>query len=256
MPTITITRTTTRTMSTEASQNASSQSIFSQNGFSQNPLLHLLHLATPALPVGAFSYSEGLETLVQQGNLTHQEALSHWLSAELQVGAIRLEAIALLQAYRCVRQGDQPGLRHWNEWLSAFRETEELREQSWQMGRALVRLLREILPATISDLDACGDRCNFAIAFAIAAAHWQIAEAEVVAGYLHSWATNLVNAGVKLIPLGQTQGQKVLIGLYPILDRATQEVLLQTADDLYSCSWGLAIASMNHETLYSRLFRS
>jgi urease accessory protein len=219
-------------------------------------LLKLLHLASPALPVGAFSYSEGLETLVQQGKIMGAEELSNWLIQELQYGAMRLEAIALGQSYRCMAAQDEAGLSHWNHWLSALREAEELRQQSWQMGRSLVRLLLALEPELTEALTACGEPCNFAVAFAIAAAHWQIDLRSTTLGYLHSWSSNLINAGVKLIPLGQTQGQQILLQLYPTLEQTTESIMQTTEEELYSCGWGLAIASLSHETLYSRLFRS
>ncbi|HEY9623679.1 MAG TPA: urease accessory protein UreF [Crinalium sp.] len=219
-------------------------------------LLRLLQLASPALPVGAYSYSEGLETLIQAGRLTTAHDLAHWLEQELQVGAIRLEAAVMARAYRCIERQDEAGLSYWNDWLSAFRETAELREQSWQMGRSLSRLLLELDPTLSPWIHACGERCNFAIAFAMAAAHWHIDDKSALLGYLQSWAANLVGAGVKLIPLGQTAGQTLLLRLYSTIEIAAEDALTLTDADLGSCGWGVAIASMAHETLYSRLFRS
>jgi urease accessory protein len=223
---------------------------------SPQTLLHLLQLASPALPIGAYSYSEGLETLVQSGAVMDVSSLKQWLVQDLAYGTSRLEAAIIVRAYDSVQQRDWDGLRFWNQWSSAVRETEELREQSWQMGRSLSRLLVALQPQIEEVIDACGEPCNTAIAFAIAAAHWQIDRETAVLGYLYSWAANLINAGVRLIPLGQTQGQQLLLALYPDLENAA--IIAQTLadDDLQSCSWGLAIASMSHETLYSRLFRS
>lgn len=218
--------------------------------------LRLLQLASPALPIGAFSYSEGLETLAQMGQLTNAGELHHWLTEELQTGAIRLEAAVMVRSYDCLIRQDWAGLSGWNEWLSAFRESEEMRSQSWQMGRSLTQLLQALEPSTQVPVKACGAHCNVATAFVIAAGGWQIEPYPMVLAYLHSWATNLVNAGVKLIPLGQTQGQQLLLQLYPTLESTAERVMLQLDDDLYSGGWGLAIASMTHETLYSRLFRS
>jgi urease accessory protein len=219
-------------------------------------LLSLLQLASSALPVGAYSYSEGLEALVEAGNLTDKQSLEHWLQQELQVGAIRLEAAVMVRAYRATQTGDRPTLRYWNAWLSAARETAELRQQSWQMGYSLGRLLQALQPELAPMIQACGEPCNFAIAFGMAAANWQIDPEAAVLGYLHSWATNLMNAGVKLIPLGQTAGQQLLLALQSSLSEAAQTVLALDDEDLCSCGWGLAIASMAHEVQYSRLFRS
>lgn len=219
---------------------------------SPQALLRLLQLVSPALPVGAYSYSEGMETLVQAGKITDLLTLEHWLQQELRYGAIRLEANVVAQAHQAACLGDRATLSDWNQWLSAFREMEELREQSWQMGRSLTRLLQQIQPETGPLIESCGAPCNFAIPFAIAAAHWQIDAQTATLGYLHSWASNLVNAGVRLIPLGQTLGQQLLLNLYPQLEATAGS----EPDELWSCGWGAAIASMTHETLYSRLFRS
>jgi urease accessory protein len=217
-------------------------------------LLGLLQLASPALPIGAYSYSEGLETLTEAGKVHDVDSLQHWLEQELQYGAIRLEAAVMLRAYDATRVGDRQVLNDWNNWLSAAKETQELREQSWQMGRALIRLLQEIQPQSLAHVWC--HPCNFAIAFGLAAANWQISQEATILGYLHSWATNLINAGVKLIPLGQTAGQRLLLNLHSSLSRTAQEILTLDDDDLYSCGWGLALASMAHETQYTRLFRS
>ena len=103
---------------------------------------------------------------------------------------------------------------------------------------------------------AVGKPCNYAIAFGIAAACWQIPLFEATLGYLHSWASNLITAGVKLIPLGQTVGQQLLLNLHPHLGSAAEEILILEDDALCSCGWGRALASMAHETQYTRLFRS
>ncbi|MBW4671302.1 MAG: urease accessory protein UreF [Cyanomargarita calcarea GSE-NOS-MK-12-04C] len=219
-------------------------------------LLCLLQLASPSLPVGAYSYSEGLETLVDKGIIHNQESLSRWLKSELQYGAIRLEAAVLVRAYQSLSGNDLAALCHWNLWLSAFRETEELRHSSWQMGRSLIQLLSKIQPQIIPLADAVGSPCNYAIAFAIAAVHWQIHLQAALLGYLHSWLSNLITAGVKLIPLGQTTGQLLLLELQPLLTDAVAKTLTLKDDEMSCCSWGLSLASMQHETQYTRLFRS
>ncbi|MBF2000255.1 MAG: urease accessory protein UreF [Synechococcales cyanobacterium M58_A2018_015] len=219
-------------------------------------LLALLQLVSPTLPVGAYTYSEGLETLVQTAQLTDATTLEHWLTQELDSGAIRLEAAVLLRVYHSAVQQDQKQVQYWNHWLSAFRETEELREQSWQMGRSLRRLLKELHPESQSLFPEDDAPCNFATAFAIAAVVWRLDPATTVLGYLQSWAANLINAGVRLIPLGQTQGQLLLRRLSLPLEQAVEAILTLTDEQLDGCSWGVSLASMNHETLYSRLFRS
>ena len=222
-------------------------------------LLSLLQLASPGLPVGAYSYSEGLEVLVETATINNKQSLKHWLEQELRYGAIRLEAAVMVRAYQSVCSDDLATLGYWNHWLSAARETEELRSSSWQMGRSLMRLLLELQPLEnlfVQQMAAAGHPCNFAIAFGIAAAHLQIAGSSALLGYLHSWVTNLVTSGVKLIPLGQTAAQQLLLELQANLSSAAQEILSLKDDDMTSCGWGLSLSSMAREVQYTRLFRS
>ncbi|MBN3923015.1 urease accessory protein UreF [Nostoc sp. NMS4] len=219
-------------------------------------LLSILQLASPALPVGAYSYSEGLEMLVENGTIANHTHLKDWLKAELLYGAIRLEAAVMVRSQQAAKTGDVELLCRWNLWLSAARETEELRASSWQMGRSLIQLLGKLEPQIVPIVNAVGNPCNYAIAFGIAIAHWQINIKAALLGYLHSWASNLITAGVKLIPLGQTAGQRLLLDLQPLFSAAALEILALEDDQLVCCSWGLSLASMQHETQYTRLFRS
>ncbi len=230
-------------------------------------ILNLLQLASPALPVGAYSYSEGLETLVEKGVIVNANQLEAWLIQELRQGAIRVEAAIMLRAYLCVISSKLSDLKYWNNWLSASRESSELRHQSWQMGKSLIQLILEletVNPVSKSfdfpTLEDCqtvvGNPCNYAIAFGIGAAHWQIDAKNALLGYLQSWVTNIIGAGVKLIPLGQTTGQKILLKLHPKIQDTTEKILVLHDDELISCSWGLGLASMAHEIQYTRLFRS
>lgn len=219
-------------------------------------LLSILQLASPALPVGAYSYSEGLEMLVENGTIANHTHLKDWLKAELLYGAIRLEAAVMVRSQQAVKIGDIESLCRWNLWLSAARETEELRASSWQMGRSLIQLLGKLEPQIVPIANTVGNPCNYAIAFGIAVAHWEISIQAALLAYLHSWASNLITAGVKLIPLGQTAGQRLLLDLQPLLSAAALEILGLEDDQLACCSWGLSLASMQHETQYTRLFRS
>jgi len=227
-------------------------------------LLSLLQLASPALPVGAYSYSDGLETLVDTGAIANPISLRNWLEQELRYGAIRLEAAVMVRSHSSVSNRDFEALGYWNAWVTAAKETAELRSQSWQMGNSLMRLLLDLhhqqktpsLPSLQELASAAGTPCNYAIAFGIAAAYWQIDPTAAVLGYLHSWASNLISAGVKLIPLGQTTGQQLLLELGTKLTLTTEEIVALEDELLSGCGWGLALASMAHETLYTRLFRS
>jgi urease accessory protein len=228
-------------------------------------LLRLLQLASSTLPVGAYSYSEGLEFLVESQCICSAVALQDWMTQELRCGAMRMEAGVMVRAYRAAADRDGPSLLAWNHWWSAARDTEELRLQSWQMGRSLLRLLLDLEdPMQSSTVDKTwptlrelyAQKCNFAIAFGIVAAVWQIEPTDALLGYLQSWATNLTSAGIKLIPLGQTAGQQILLNLEAEIQASAEEILQLPDEALESCGWGLSLASMAHETLYSRLFRS
>ena len=218
--------------------------------------LAILQLASPALPVGAYGYSEGLEMLVENGTITNIENLQDWLKSELIYGSIRLDAAIMVRGFHAVKGDDMQALKRWNLWLSAARDTEELRAASWQMGRSLMQLLGKLEPDILPVVNAVGYPGNYAIAFAIACAHWDINIQAALLAYLHSWANNLITAGIKLIPLGQTAGQQLLLCLQPLLTTTVGEILTMADDDLGCCNWGLSLASMQHETQYTRLFRS
>ncbi|NEP02300.1 MAG: urease accessory protein UreF [Symploca sp. SIO2E9] len=228
--------------------------------FNDLTLLRLLQLASPVLPVGAYSYSDGLETLVEVGVIKNQNNLLHWLEQELRYGGIRLETAVMVRAYSCASNSDFQSLTYWNAWLSAAKETKELREQSWQMGGSLIGLLVDLEQQRKSPIEklasAVGYPCNYGVAFGIGAAYWRIELQAAVLGYLHSWASNLIGAAVKLIPLGQTVGQKLLFELNTSLSAAAEEILVLEDEQLSNCGWGLSLASMAHENQYTRLFRS
>jgi urease accessory protein len=221
-------------------------------------LLALLQLTSPALPVGAYSYSEGLETLVDRHLIHDTTQLQLWLTESMTIGSIGIETAIVLRAHHAWSSGDFNRLTYWNHWLSAARESHELQQQNWQMGQSLLKLMRNLQPqASWSELEnSLGENCNFAIAFAIAAALGEMDEHTTLTGYLYSWASNLVSAGVKLIPLGQTDGQRLLQNLGTPIMIAVDRALVLPDKDLFSCNWGMALASITHETQYSRLFRS
>ncbi len=212
-------------------------------------LLRLLQLASPSLPVGAYSYSEGIETLCDQGLMQDALALGDWLRHELQYGSMRLDGAILVRAYR----GED--LSYWNQWLTASRESSELLAQSWQMGRSLLQLFRSLEPEWGLE-DLLREDCHLVVAFGAVAKRWEIPLEEALLGYLHSWAANLVGAGIKLIPLGQTAGQKLLMELAGAISQITPEIMQLEDENLESWTWGLSMASLNHEVQYSRLFRS
>jgi urease accessory protein len=221
-----------------------------------DPLLYLLQLSSSALPVGAYSYSEGLETLVETGAIASGDSLHNWLKLELRYGTIRTEAAIMLRAKQACKEKKFLELNSWNDWLSAARETSELRQQGWQMGQSLWKLLCELEPQVKQIESYIESPYNWAISFAIAATFWKLEDEVAIKAYLHSWLSNLISAGVKLIPLGQTRGQQLLLDLSSAIVETARKVLSLQDEELISCTWGLGLASMAHETQYTRLFRS
>ncbi|AFZ37465.1 Urease accessory protein ureF [Stanieria cyanosphaera PCC 7437] len=226
-------------------------------------ILSLLQLTSPSLPLGAYSYSEGLESLITQGAISTADSLALWLKRELNYGAIRLEAAIMLRAYFSLKVGDVQALDDWNSWSSAAKESSELRYQSWQMGTSLLRLLRELQPQTDKKLlpieqlvQIFGRQCNYCVAFGIGAACWQLSSENALLGYLQSWTANLISVGVRVIPFGQTKGQKLLFQLNQDIVKATTTIISLSDDDLCNCSFGLGLASMTHQHQHVRLFRS
>ena len=222
-------------------------------------LLLLLQLCNSNCPLGAYSYSEGIETLVEKQIIDNSSSLEKWLINELKYGSIRVETAILIRAYYSFLAQNSTELLYWNNWLTASRETLELRQQNWQMGKSLLRLIKSLESENqflLDTISCISDNCNYAIAFGITTACWQISLQNSVLGYFQNWVSNLVTVGVKLIPLGQTEGQKILLKINQIIPEVSAGILQIKDEDLASCSWGLSLASMQHETLYSRLFRS
>lgn len=220
--------------------------------------LALLQLVSPALPVGAFSYSEGLEVLVQTGALSDAPGLEQWLTSELQRGAVRLEAAALPELVRHLRGWVQDHdiaardrLLHLDGWLLATREAAEMRAQQRQMGGSLMALLSEMdhpLPESVP--------LAWPAAWAWAALSLQVSELEMLEGYLYGWVANQLSAAVRLVPLGPTQAQVLQQRLLPLLEVQARELVGRDPRLLWSAGVGASLAQLAHAELYSRLFRS
>ncbi len=219
--------------------------------------LRLLQLVSPALPVGAFSYSEGLEWLVQAGYIGDGAALQRWLEAELQRGALGLEVAALaplVQALQRWRQGDAEGVadvRDLDGWLLAQREAPELRAQQRQMGASLLQLLADLgwpLPAPLS--------LAWPAAFAWAGLCLGIRAPELEEAYLYGWTANQISAAVRLVPLGPTEGQRLQLQLAPLIAERAAELAAADPHQLWSSGVGAGLTQLRHAELYSRLFRS
>lgn len=197
----------------------------------------LLQLASPTLPVGAYSYSGGLEAAVEAGIVNDAKSAERWIGDVLEFSVLRMEAPMLL------RMIDEPA-EEWNRQFLASRETAELRAETVQMGYSLNRLLPEL------GVGACPyEEPSFPAAYAQAVRAWGIPARQALTAYLWAWLENQVMAAVKAVPLGQTDGQKMLLALGARLHEVSEEEPGNFAP-------GLAMLSSFHETQYSRLFRS
>ncbi len=236
-------------------------------------LLRLLQLTSPALPVGAYSYSEGIEYLCSTGIIQTESDLYDWIKKELGLGFITNEAAIAFRAHQAMLRGDLPSLNYWNNWLSATRESEEVRLASWQMGQSLMKLWCQLPDSQSKQLmikskqevseslpkakeNSQGKGCNYAIAFGIVAASLEIDANNTIIGYIYSWLSNLVSAAVRAVPFGQTTGQKIIFSLSADILQGSQSALQRLDNELEWCGWGVSLACANHETQYSRLFRS
>ncbi len=216
-------------------------------------LARLLQLTNANLPIGAFSYSEGIETLVDQGTIKDVASLKQWIVDSLRFGSLRIDAAIMLRLMNAAAKQDTQQLTYWDAWLTASRESEEMRAQSKNMGRALWRLFQELKGNPYQEEQSTE---NFISIFAQVAVAWEIPIRESIYAYLHSWCTNIITAGVRLIPIGQSEGQRVLWWLPDHIEAAVQFAECAQDSDLYMWNAGQALASMNHETLYCRLYRS
>lgn len=218
-------------------------------------LLRLLHLVSPTLPIGSFTYSQGIEWAVECGWIKTADDLENWLENLLHTGMAYLDLPILQRLYAAVEQQDRDLLQYWISYLNASRETGELLQEEKNRGRALTDLLIALeIPQAATWKPQLAQ--NQAAAFAFAAVHWRIPLQQAAYGYVWSWLENLVLAAVKIIPLGQTQGQKILHSMTPLLPAVVQAGLAVGDEDIGASSPALAIASSRHETQYTRLFRS
>lgn len=220
-------------------------------------LPRLLQLASPALPVGAYTYSQGLEWAVESGQVRDEASAGRWIGDLLAFGLARFEAPLVARLMRAWAVGDAAAAQAANQTWLASRESAELHAETLQMGTSLLRLLESLeLPAgDLAPLKAL-PQPGYPAAWAFCAVLWRIDTAPALTAYLWAWLENQVLAAVKCVPLGQSAGQRLLLRL----SAAVPEIARQ-APDLPQAQWsnfapGLALACCRHETQYSRLFRS
>jgi urease accessory protein len=217
--------------------------------------LRLFQLISPSLPVGGFTYSQGLEWAIEAQWVTDTRSLKDWLQSVLAASVATLELPILIRLLNAFNSADEASVVRWTRWLVACRETAELRKEEQQRGAALAKLLPNLgitipqhLAATVSSCQLTG--------IALAASQWTIDSQQLCRGYSWSWLENNVVAGVKLIPLGQTHGQQIMLELAEDIPSAAAQAEQIKDADIRSSTPAMAIASSRHETQYTRLFRS
>jgi urease accessory protein len=217
--------------------------------------IRLMQLISPALPIGAFTYSQGLEWAVEVGWINGEDSLKDWLTGQMEDGLAHLDLPILRRLYEaCVAQ-DLEALAFWADYLLASRETRELRLEENQRGRALTRLLIDLGIDRAEEWRKVLQQCQ-AAGFALVCTVWNIPMRRALLGYAWGWLENQVAAAIKLIPLGQTSGQRVQLELSTGLPDIVDLGLALADSAIGSSAPALAIASSYHETQYTRLFRS
>lgn len=232
-----------------------------ENAVGFSGLLSLIWLASPALPIGGFSYSEGLEAAVEAACIHDEQSAKQWLCDQLHLSLARADLPILSLSLSAWRDQDTRTLSNLNQWFRCSRETAELRLQSEQMGKSLVdwlislRQYENILIQLPRDLRSPSYPVAYGLALALSTPPEQPPNYGLCA-YAFGWAENMVQAAIKAVPLGQGAGQRILADLVQHIPLAVTEATKLTIEDLQAFTPMLAVLSARHETQYSRLFRS
>ena len=228
-------------------------------------LLQLMWLASPALPVGGFSYSEGLEAAVEARHVHDEQSAGDWLVQQLHASLARADLAVAAAAVDAVRAGNTERVQQLDQWVRQTRETSEMRQQVEQMGRSLFEWMRSVgwgdegTPAARGSAGvrlAAHHQPTYPVSFALAASTTAATPREITLSYAFSWSENMVQAAIRAVPLGQSSGQRILARLAADIPAAVEHALALDDDTRQSFTPMLAILSAQHETQYSRLFRS
>jgi urease accessory protein len=221
-------------------------------------LYRLMTWLSPAFPVGGFSYSSGIEWAVEAGDIIDAASLRDWLGAMLADGSGFCDGVFLAQAHRAVEAGDDAALRDVAELAAAFVSSRERQLETSAQGRAFMEIARAAwscaaLERTVAQ---CEGILVYPVAVGLVGAAHDIPLPQTLHGYLHALVSNWISAASRLIPLGQTDSQRVLAALEPVVAATASRALIATLDDLGSATFRADLASLRHETQYTRLFRS
>lgn len=217
-------------------------------------MIRLWQLISPALPIGSFSYSQSLEYAIDAGLLKTEAEIESWLKTQMRFGLAKLDLAMIYRLMRAWKTQDIDAVHKWNDTVLAYRESAELYDEDCQVGSALTRLLTDL------DIDGAADwqknKVSYVTMYALVCDRWQISDDDAVAGFIWAWCENMVAAALKLLPMGQTSGQKMLLQLGDFIEPVCQLAKATEDKELGAVLPGLAMASAFHETQYSRLFRS
>jgi urease accessory protein len=216
-------------------------------------LLQLIWLASPALPIGGFSYSEGLESAVDRGLVGDEKSATQWLADQLHLTLARSDLAVIGEAIPAWREGNVEGVERLNDWIMHTRESSESRQQTEQMGRSMVEWLKSVQPQTAA---RATHPLSYPLAFALAASACDATPRECLLAFAFGWAENMMQSAIKSVPLGQSAGQRILLRLAHEIPAAVDAALALPDDRRQAFSPMLAILSAQHEAQYSRLFRS
>lgn len=221
-------------------------------------LTRLLQLASPMLPVGAYSYSQGLEWAIECGDVHDLASAQTWIGDVLHLYQAGFELPVLQRLYQAWQASDMTALQHWDAYFQAGRDTAEAHAETRQMGYSLVRLLQglQTLPEPVLARFEQLAEPAFPTIYAGVAYHWHIPLAQAMQAYAWSWVENQVSAAMKTVPLGQVAGQKMLFALGAELPVLVATAMQRDDDDISNFCPALSIAGCRHETQYTRLFRS
>ena len=217
-------------------------------------LLGLMQLVSPALPIGAFAWSQGLESAFELGWVNNEADLQEWLEGVLEDGLSRCELPLLVRLQTAWVADDTEAIAQWNNWLHATRETAELSDEDTRLGAALVTLLRNL--GLLPDASLIPNEPGYNTMFAWVAHHRNVPERQTLLGFAWAWLENQLAVACKALPLGHTAAQRITEHMRPLLVTAVEAALQRDNEELGPILPGLALGSALHETQYSRLFRS
>ncbi|WP_020409540.1 urease accessory protein UreF [Hahella ganghwensis] len=223
------------------------------------PMLRLFNLISPALPVGAFAYSQGLEWAIEEGGVSTPEAIQDWITNLLRYNISHTDIPVICRLYDAFERSDTNALQYWNQWSLASRETQELLDEDRQVGAALLKVLahhdidyHRHLPFIQEE----ASQPSLLLGWTLAAWCWDIDLQSAATGFCWSWAENQITVAGKTLPLGQSQAQKILGNLIPVIERSVDAGLSFNDSSMGHSLPGWIMACAKHETQYSRLFRS